>query len=259
MNWKVASFNVNGIRARLATVLDWAARHQPDVFCLQELKCQEKDFPHQLFLETGYQVALRGQKSFNGVAILTKRKPDDIIKQFDDGKPDEEARLVSVRVDGVWVVNTYIPQGRHPEDPAFQYKLDFLRRLKMWFQNRFDPNHPLIWTGDLNVALTELDVYDPKRLDGSVGYHPMERETLSDVASWGFADIFRKHNPDRKQFTFWDYRLPKSFERNLGWRLDHIFATKPMAERSINCAVDSELRGRESPSDHAPIWAEFAL
>jgi exodeoxyribonuclease III len=257
--WKLASYNVNGIRARIATVIDWATRHDPDVLCLQEIKCQEKDFPFQPFHDAGYQVIVRGQKSFNGVAILTKKGVDEINREFGDGEPDEEARFLAVRSDGVWVVNTYVPQGRRPEDPAFQHKLHYFQRLKRWFSTRFQPDHPLIWTGDLNVAPADLDVYDPKRLEGSVGFHPLEKTALASVASWGFTDLFRKLHPDQKQFTFWDYRLPKSFERNLGWRLDHIMVTRAMEKRSITCLVDSELRGKTSPSDHAPIWAEFAI
>ncbi len=259
MSWKFATFNVNGIRARLAVVVDWIKAHQPDVLCLQEVKCQEKDFPAEVFEEAGYHVSIRGQKSFNGVAVFTRRKPEQLIREFADGEPDEEARLIALKVDGIWAVNTYVPQGRDPDHPAFQYKLGYFARLRRWLQAHFDPAQPLLWTGDLNVAPTALDVFDPKRLEGSVGCHPLERQALSDVSSWGFIDCFRKHHPDQKQFTFWDYRLPKSFERNLGWRLDHILATGPLAGVCVNCLVDNDLRGRETPSDHTPVWAEFDL
>ena len=259
MAWKLATFNVNGIRARLATVVDWLGEQQPDVLCLQEIKCQDRDFPVGPFEAVGYHVSVRGQKSFNGVAILSRRQPAERITAFADGDPDDEARLIAVSVDSVWVVNTYVPQGRDPELPAFQSKLGFFRRLKRWLAGRFDPNQPLIWTGDINVAPTALDVFDPKRLAGSVGLHPLEHQALAEVASWGLVDCFRHHHPDRKQFTFWDYRLPKSFERNLGWRIDHILATRPLAGVCLDCRVDSELRGRANPSDHTPVWAEFAL
>lgn len=259
MNWRMASFNVNGIRARVAAVVDWMVRRQPNALCLQEIKCQEKDFPFSPFQDLGYQIALRGQKSFNGVAILTRNPAEEVLRNFDDDQADEEARLIAVKVDGIWLVNTYIPQGRHPDDPAFGYKLQYFKRLRNWFENRFHPDQAIIWTGDMNVAPAELDVFDPKSLEGSVCFHPLARSALSDVVSWGFVDLFRWHHPEAKQFTFWDYRLPKSFERNLGWRLDHIMVTRPMAERSLNCVVDGEMRGRETPSDHAPIWAEFAF
>jgi exodeoxyribonuclease III len=259
MVWKLATFNVNGIRARLASVLAWLASHQPDVLCLQELKCQDQDFPLEPFLQSGYLAAVRGQKSFNGVAVLTRREPTTLVREFGDGGPDQEARMIAVQVDGVWVVNTYVPQGRSPEDPAFQYKLEFLLRLKRWLVNQFSPDQPLVWTGDINVAPEAIDVFDPKRLAGQVGCHPAEREALADVLAWGLVDLFRQHHPGQKQFTFWDYRLPQSFQRNLGWRLDHILVTTPLAGVSRACHVDSAMRGLEKASDHAPVWAEFAF
>lgn len=259
MNWKCATFNVNGIRARLQSVVTWVHRHQPDVLCLQETKCMDKDFPLEPFQEAGYVIRVHGQKSFNGVAILSKREPEEVLREFGDGESDEEARLIVARVDGVWVVNTYVPQGRDPGDPAFQYKLDFFSRLKRWLENRFDAATPLIWTGDINVAPEEIDVYDPKRLNGKVGFHPEERRVLAEVMNWGFTDLFRQHHPEQKQFTFWDYRIRESFSRNLGWRLDHIMVTEPMLGASLECQVDSEMRDRDKPSDHAPVWALFDL
>lgn len=259
MIWRLTTFNVNGIRARLPIVLDWLSKHEPDVFCMQEIKCPDADFMHEPFLDLGYTVSVRGQKSFNGVAILTKRPPEQIIRNFSDGAPEEDARLLAVQVDGVWVLNTYVPQGKSSEDPAFQLKLGFFARLRRWLEAGFDPMQPLVWTGDINVAPQPLDVFDPKRMEGKIGFHPAEREALADVASWGLTDLFRKHHPEQKQFSFWDYRLPKSLERNLGWRIDHIWATSPMAEASIDCSIDEEPRSREKPSDHTPVTAEFEL
>lgn len=259
MKWKLATFNVNGIRARLPQVLDWVHLHQPDVMCLQEIKCQTHEFPVDAFFEAGYASFVRGQKAFHGVAILTRTQPADVRLGFDDGAPDEEARLIAVLADGVWVVNTYIPQGRAVDDPAFQYKLDFFARLKRWLVNRFDADRPLVWAGDLNVAPTDIDVFDPERTSGEVGCHPSERHALADVAAWGLVDLFRRHHPDQKQFTFWDYRLPNGFKRNLGWRLDHILATAGLADVSGKCQVDVAPRGLPKPSDHTPVWAEFDL
>lgn len=259
MVWKLATFNVNGIRARLPIVLQWLEKHQPDVLCMQEIKCRDADFTFQAFLDRGYTATVRGQKSFNGVAILTKRSPSEVLREFGDGASEEEARLLAVRVDEVWVVNTYVPQGRSVEDPAFARKLEFFARLKRWLQTRFDPLLPLVWTGDINVAPTSLDVYDPKRMEGKVCFHPAEHEALAKTSAWGLTDLFRKHHPDQKQFTFWDYRMPKSLERNLGWRLDHILATAPMALASIDCFVDTEPRGQDKPSDHTPVVADFDL
>ncbi|HOI96088.1 MAG TPA: exodeoxyribonuclease III [Syntrophobacter fumaroxidans] len=259
MAWKVATFNVNGIRSRMAPVLEWLARHRPDALCLQELKCQNADFPLDAFRKAGYFAAFRGQKAFNGVAVLSRSEPSEVLLEFGDGKPDEEARLIAVKLNGIWIVNTYVPQGRSPEEPAFEYKLDFFGRLKSWLDGRFEPSQPLVWTGDINVAPEAIDLFDPKRLAGKVGFHPREHEALASVAAWGLVDVFRRLHPDTKQFTFWDYRLPQSFKRNLGWRLDHIYATRPLADACLECQADGEPRGRESPSDHTPVWAEFDL
>jgi len=259
MNWKVATFNVNGIRARLPIVLDWMGQHRPDVLCLQELKCQDRDFPLEAFRDTGYLLQVRGQKAFNGVAILTREEPREVLRAFDDGAPDEAARLLAVRVQDIWIVNSYVPQGRDPDHPAFQQKLEFFLRLKRWLVDRFDPTQPLIWTGDLNVAPEAIDVYDPKRLAGQVGFHPAEHQALAEVTAWGLTDLFRRQHPGEKQFTFWDYRLPKSFVRNLGWRLDHIMVTEALAMGAVACEVDTQPRALDKPSDHTPVWAEFAL
>ncbi len=259
MPWTIASFNVNGIRARLPAVVDWLHERHPDVLCLQELKCLDQEFPGEAFEAAGYVAHTRGQKGFNGVAILSKRPATQLLTTFGDGEPDDEARLIAAQVDGVWVVNTYVPQGRDPGHPAFEAKLQFFARLKKWLASHFEPSLPLLWAGDLNVAPEALDVFDPKRMAGQVGFHPAEQEALGQVMSWGLVDLFRHHHPGIKQFTFWDYRLPKSFERNLGWRIDRIMTTETLGHLSIDCGVDSGPRGREKPSDHTPVWASFAF
>ncbi len=259
MVFKIATFNVNGIRARLEPVVSWLQKHDPHVLCLQEIKCEDKNFPHQVFQELGYNITLKGQKAFNGVATLTKAAPREVIEEFTDWGDQGDARFIAVLVDNLWVVNTYVPQGRSPEDPAFQYKLEFFRRLKSWFQERFRKEDLVVWLGDMNVAPTPLDLFDPDRYEGGVGFHPAEREALRDVLSWGFTDLFRLHHPEAKQYTFWDYRLPKSFQRNLGWRLDHIFASSPLAKHCSECKVDDHVRGENKPSDHAPVCALLHL
>ncbi|MGO9417115.1 MAG: exodeoxyribonuclease III [Syntrophobacteraceae bacterium] len=259
MKWKIATFNVNGIRSREHVVVSWLEQNRPDVLCLQEIKCQDAEFPRGSLLEAGYEASVCGQKSFHGVAILSVRKPEEVRYGFGDGGLDTEARLIAAKIDGIWIFNTYVPQGRSPDHPAFQTKLDFFARLKNLFSSQYRPSDPIIWTGDINVAPEEIDVFAPRRMDGKIGFHPMERRALADVVSWGFIDLFRKHHPDARQFTFWDYRLPESFDRNLGWRLDHIRATEPIAKASIDCQVDADLRSRPSPSDHTPIWAELEL
>ncbi len=234
MKWKIATFNVNGIRSREHVVVSWLDQNRPDVVCLQEIKCQDAEFPFDSMRELGYDASVCGQKSFHGVAILSARKPEEVRRGFDDGGSDTEARLIAAKVSGIWIFNTYVPQGKSPDHPAFQIKLDFFARLKNLFCRQFKPSDPIIWTGDINVAPEEIDVFSPRRMVGKIGFHPLERQALADVVSWGFIDLFRKHNPDVCQFTFWDYRLPQSFNRNLGWRLDHIRATEPIAKASID-------------------------
>lgn len=259
MTWTLATFNINGVRARLEPLLSWLAQAAPDVLCLQEIKCQDDQFPQAALAEAGYQSAVWGQKAYHGVAILSRRPPQQVLKGFDDGQPLAESRLISALVDGVWVVNTYVPQGRDPSHPAFQDKLAFIERLGRFLRARFQPGDPLVWLGDINVAPQPLDVFDPERLQGQVGFHPAEHQALAQVTAWGLTDLFRLHHPGEKQFTFWDYRLPKSFARNLGWRIDHLLATAPLAQACRAAWVDTEPRGREKPSDHAPVLASFEL
>lgn len=255
---KVASFNVNSLRARLPVVLAWLAEHKPHVLCVQETKVQDADFPREHFDKVGYNCAFRGQKSYNGVAIFAAAKMSRITYGF-RREPKDEPRLVRAEVKGLTIVNTYVPQGDSPESDKFQYKLNWFGRLADYFDSNFKPTDRVLWTGDLNIAPEPIDVYDPDGLLGHVCYHPDVQEALRKVMAWGFVDVFRSHCPDAGQYTFWDYRLRNSFKRNLGWRLDHIMATKPLAEKSTACYIDKKPRTADRPSDHTPIVAEFDL
>jgi exodeoxyribonuclease-3 len=254
---KIASFNVNGLRARKEIVLEWLDREKPDALCVQEAKVQDKDFPAGSFEEASYRVAFWGQKSYNGVAIFTRSEPEEVRIGFGDGEDPEEARLISARVEGIWIVNTYVPQGTDVVHPRFEYKLNWFRRIRDYFSKHFTPKDPVVWVGDLNVAPEDRDVYDPQRLAGHVCFHPDEKAALAETMAWGFVDVFRQHEPGEKQFTFFDYRMPKAVERNLGWRLDHILATSPLAKQSKRAWIDMAPRLLAKPSDHTPIVAEF--
>ncbi len=255
---KIASFNGNGIRARMPVLVRWLASEAPDIVCLQETKVQDADFPVSMLTEAGYQCACRGQKSYNGVAILSRAVPEQVDAGFGD-EFDNEARLIAARFDGVWVVNTYIPQGQDPASGKFRYKLDWIARLGRFFSEGFQPADPLVWAGDFNVAPAPLDVYDPKTLLGSVCYHPDEHRALSAVEQWGFVDVYRRHRPKDPTFSFFDYRVPNALKRGIGWRIDHIWATEPMAEKSTRAWIDLGPRSWEKPSDHTFIVAEFDL
>ena len=256
---KIASFNANGIRARLPVLLEWLEKVFPDVLCIQETKVQDPDFPRKSFEEQGYYCHFKGQKSYNGVAILSKEKPDVVRIGFKEGDVTEESRLIMCRIKGISVVDTYVPQGQDPKSGKFAYKLDWLKRLKAYFQEHFMPDEALVWTGDFNVAPESIDVYDPAKLLGSVGYHPEEHKVLQYVKDWGFVDVFRKHNSEAKQYTFWDYRIPNSVKNGLGWRLDHIWTTEALAKKSKNAWIDIEPRLHQRPSDHTFVVAEFDI
>ena len=256
---KIASFNVNGVRARMPVVLDWIEKESPDILCMQETKVRDEEFPEDSFKEKGYHCAYKGQKSYNGVAVISKEAPLKTESGFRDGDEAESTRIITARFKNYIVVNTYMPQGKEPDSEQFTYKLAWFDRLLRYFEKNFTPEMRVLWAGDFNVASKPIDVYDPVKLLGSVGYHPLEHKALGNVMRWGFADIYRIHRPDEKEFKFWDYRVPNSVKRGLGWRLDHICATRSLVERSVSAWIDKNPRLAERPSDHTPIVAEFDI
>jgi exodeoxyribonuclease-3 len=255
---KVVSFNVNSIRVRLPIVLQWLEENQPDIMCLQETKVRDVDFPKGQFDKAAYKYAIKGEKSYNGVAILSKRDISDVKFSLDDG-PKDEARLIKAQINNVVIVNTYVPQGYLPESEKFEYKLKWFRHLRKFFEKNFKPTDPVLWVGDFNIAPLPIDVYDPETLHGHVCFHAEVHKALNNILSWGFTDVFRMHCKESGQYTFWDYRLPNSVKRNFGWRLDHIMATKSLAKKCTSCYIDKKPRIAERPSDHTPIVAEFDL
>jgi len=255
---KVTSFNVNSLRARLPIVLGWLEENQPDVLAVQETKVQDVDFPAEAFGQTPYQCVFKGQKSYNGVAIFSKNKISNVEYGFED-EPKDQPRLIKAKINGIEIVNTYVPQGYMPETEKFEYKLNWFARLRTFFESKFNPADPVLWLGDFNIAPEPIDVHDPKGLLGHVCFHPQVHKALEYVMQWGFVDVFRMHCSESGQYTFWDYRVPYAFKRNLGWRLDHIMATQPLAKKSTTCYIDKKPRIANRPSDHTPIIAEFDL
>lgn len=257
--FKLATYNVNSIRSRLELVLDWLKKEKPDVLCMQETKVPDSEFPKEAFEEIGYKVFFRGVKGGSGVAIATSSEPEALLSGLDD-EPRDEDRLLGCKVQGIWIVNTYVPQGQSPDSPMFTYKLQWYDRLLKFFQNHFKPEDPLIWCGDLNVAPEEIDVHNPKKLLGHVCFRPEVWEKFERIKKWGFVDLFRLHHPGEPgHYTFFDYRVPKALERGLGWRVDHILATSPLASKCRDCWIDLEPRKAPKPSDHTPLVAEFEL
>lgn len=256
--FKVATFNANSVRSRMSLIRQWLAREKPHVLCLQETKVQDHEFPHADFREMGYHVVFRGQKAHAGVALASVAEPADVRFGLDDGGPADEPRLVRATVAGIPIVNTYVPQGRSVDSPEFAYKLEWFARLRDYFARHFSPDEPLLWCGDFNVAPEEHDVHDPARLLTHVDFHPEARAALERARAWGFVDVFRKHHPGEPgQYTFWDYRVVGALDRNVGWRVDHIWATRPLAERSVKSWIDRDARRAEKPSDHTFLVAEF--
>jgi exodeoxyribonuclease-3 len=258
--FKIATYNVNSIRSRLRIVIPWLQKNRPTVFCMQETKVEDDKFPIKEFEDVGYHVVFKGEKRYNGVALASLERPEEISYGIDDNGPTDEERLISGVFGGIAVVNTYVPQGYDREDPRFQYKLQWFKRLREFFSRHFSPQKPLAWCGDLNVAPEEIDVHNPKRLLGHVCFNPEVWEGLASVKAWGLVDVFRKHHSDEPgQYTFFDYRVPKAVERGLGWRVDHILATPPLADNSISCSIDMEPRLADKPSDHTIVTAEFEV
>jgi exodeoxyribonuclease III len=254
---KFATFNTNSIRARLPIIKEWLDREGPDVLCVQETKVQDKDFPSGPFEEAGYHVIFKGQKSYNGVAIISRIPPDDILLNLYDKEEDEQARFISARIGDIPVINVYVPQGFAVGTDKFEYKLAWLNDLLKHIQENYDPAQPLFVAGDFNVALESIDVFDPEKFKGEVGFHPDEQAIMNQFPDWGLVDVFRKHEPEGGHYTFWDYRIPNALKRKMGWRIDYILATAPLAEKSIRVRIDTEARLLEKPSDHTFLMAEF--
>lgn len=253
----VATFNAASIRARLDCVLEWLAENEPDVLAIQETKVENEKFPSADFEDLGYHLALNGQKSWNGVATLTREPTLNTVRGFVDDLFPEDARIIACEVHGITIVNTYVPNGNAVGTEKFDYKLRWLDRFHRLVAERYRPDQPLIWLGDINIAPTPNDVYNSAKMLGKVGHHPEEFARLAAIVDWGLVDVFRRFHDGPGFYTFWDFVIPKSVERNLGWRIDHIYATVPLAQTCARCWIDLEPRKSERPSDHTFVVAEF--
>lgn len=254
---KIVTFNANSVRSRLEIILAWLAQHKPDILCLQETKVVDKDFPALPFTEAGYNVVFKGQKSYNGVALVSRQKPSTVRFGLDDGGPPDETRLLYAKVGPIHVVNTYVPQGRDIEHEMYQYKLEWFKRLKAYFSRHFTSRTKLVWLGDMNVAPEPMDIHNSDKQDNHVCYHMDIRKAFADNLVWGFVDVFRKHHPEPGQYTYFDYRTKDALQRSMGWRVDHILATPVLANTSTGSFIDLEPRKLDKPSDHTFMVAEF--
>ncbi len=256
---RIATWNVNSVKAREARVLGWLRTYRPDALCLQELKTTDEAYPAEAVRGEGYDSVVYGQKAFNGVALIS---PDPISAvRRGLGDDDPQARLIAGDVRGVTVYSAYFPNGRTVGSEAWEYKLAWMGRLLDLLESRHDPGDPVVLTGDFNVAPDDLDAADPEKWAPSVLCHPAAREALDRIREWGFVDVVRKHNPEGRLYSWWDYRR-LAFPRNDGLRIDHVFATSPVAGSSTGAWIDRDQRkGRKTdvPSDHAPVVADFSL
>lgn len=254
---KVATWNVNSLRVRLDRVCAWLEAQAPDVLCLQELKLAESAFPVAELEARGYHAAVFGQKTWNGVAILARRPPEDVRRGFSDGPDDGHARLVSARVDGVRVLSAYFPNGGSVGSEKWAYKLAWMERLRAELEKHYDPGEPLLVCGDMNVAPDDRDVENPDQWKDTVLCHPDARAGLARVCEWGLRDTLRLHHEQGGLYSWWDYQR-LAFPRNDGLRIDLVLASAPMAARCRAASIDRNARKGKQPSDHAPVLAEFA-
>jgi exodeoxyribonuclease-3 len=255
----IATFNVNSIRSRLEVVLEWLKARRPDVMCLQETKVVDDLFPAGPLREAGYHVVYRGEKAYNGVALLSLTAPTEVRFGLDDGGPADEARLVAAKVGPIHVVNTYVPQGRDIEHEMYRYKLQWFDRLRRFLDRHYSARGNVVWTGDLNVAPEAMDIHNAERQANHVCYHVEARAAFGRAVEWGFVDVFRKHHPEPGQYTFFDYRQRDALGKNQGWRIDHMMATRSLAGKSMGAGIDLEPRRKPVPSDHTVLWAEFEV
>jgi exodeoxyribonuclease-3 len=252
---RVATWNVNSLKVRLPQVLEWLKAHQPDVLCLQETKLEDPKFPVEDIRAAGYEVQFNGQKTYNGVAILS-RTPATAALTAVPGFDDPQKRVLAATVGAIRVVCLYVPNGQSVESDKYRYKLDWLSRIKQWLAAELAANERLVVVGDFNVAPDERDVHDPKAWEGQVLFSAPERQAFQDLLAIGLKDSFRLFEQPAQSFTWWDYRM-NAFRRKMGLRIDHVLLSRRLAEACRACAIDIEPRKNERPSDHAPVTAEF--
>lgn len=254
---KVATWNVNSLRARLEHVTSWLQRRQPDVLCMQETKVEDEHFPHEELARLGYTVIKAGQKSYNGVAIASRLPLTDTRVGLIGASPADDKRVISAIVDGVRVICIYAPNGKAVGSEAFAQKLVWFRQLRTLLDELPRADHGTLLCGDFNIAPEERDVYDPDLFRGQLHFHPDEHAALHHLLAHGLTDLFRLHDVSGKQYSWWDYRAG-SFRRNLGLRIDYILGSAGPAERCRGVLIDKEERAQPKPSDHCPVIADFS-
>jgi exodeoxyribonuclease III len=265
---RIATWNVNSLKARLEKVTWWLERAKPDVLLLQETKLPDGEVPRLALRTAGYDIAHHGEGGRNGVAIASRCGIEDVVTNFGrpleaahtddpDDEPFAEARMIAAVCGGVRVVCVYAPNGRVVGTKFYAAKLVWFERLSAWLRESATPQDPLVLGGDLNVAPTDLDVWDPKACHGGTHVSPPERDAFKHLCDWGLVDVYRQRHPEPGRYTWWDYRAGM-FHKNFGMRIDHLLVTAPLAARAIDAEIDREARkGKPIPSDHAPVVVDL--
>jgi exodeoxyribonuclease-3 len=255
---KVATYNVNGVNGRLPVLLRWLAEEQPDIVCLQELKASDEKFPLQPLRELGYEAVWQGQKSWNGVAILSRVGEIHETRRGLPGEPDDvQSRYIEAAVNGILIGGLYLPNGNPKPGPKFDYKLRWFERLIDHASDLLKADVPVMLIGDFNVMPTELDVYKPERWINDALFAPEARDAYARLLSQGWTDALRTIHPTDRIFTFWDY-FRNAFPRDAGLRIDHLLLSPALAARLTDAQVDRHVRGWEKTSDHAPVWVQLS-
>ena len=253
---RIVTWNVNSLKVRLPQVIDWLMANQPDVLCLQETKLQDENFPIAEIAAAGYQAAYAGQKTYNGVALLSKQTGGEIVSAIPT-LDDHQKRVLAATYGDVRVICIYIPNGENVESEKYQYKLKWLAALNVWLRDELRKHPKLVLLGDFNIAPEERDVHDPELWRGQVLFSQPEREAFHKLLNLGLVDSFRLFEQPEKSYTWWDYRM-MAFRRNMGMRIDHILLSNELAKACTTCVIDKAVRKLERPSDHAPVVAELA-
>jgi len=266
---RIATWNVNSLRARLDKVVSWLATAQPDVLLMQETKLADEAAPDMAFRMAGYQLAHHGEGRWNGVAVASRVGLQAVVANFGagplrpgstdtpDDEPAAEARMIAATCGGLRVVSLYAPNGRELDTPFYAAKLAWFDELLAWLRSSASPDEPLVLGGDMNVAPADLDVYDPAMYVGTTHTSPLERAAFQALLDWGLVDAYRLRHPEGGRFTWWDYRAG-NFHKGLGMRIDHLLVTRTVAARLVGAEIDRDARKGPTPSDHAPMWIDLA-
>src|SRR4051812_31421162 len=252
---RIVSWNINSLRRRQDRFINWLAATQPEVVCLQETKCTDEQFPALDLKAAGYYSAFHGQKSYNGVAIVSKIVPGEVRTAMCDEEDDPQARVIAATIGSVRIYSIYAPNGQAVGSPAYDYKMKWYARLRSCLE-REASEEQLVVCGDFNVAPKDVDVYDPDLWRGAIMCSDRERRAFEELCGIGLVDTLRLHHPETGLFSWWDYRM-LSFPKNRGLRIDAVLASKSLAARCRDSGIDREMRKGKEPSDHAPIWAKF--